>query len=182
MILSLKVIELLRVRCGNDLRLPSDVEALALDIEAVTKEHVGVNTLKRLLGFINDEREPRISTLDIVAHYLGYSNWDVLQQLDSGSNSNFGNTTDTLDLETLQAGRIIQVSYQPNRRVFLEYQGDNRFLVIESVNSKLRKGDLLETAYIVNGYPLLATNVIRNGENLGNFTAGKAQGITYKIL
>ena len=47
------IIQLLKEKLGKDLRLPSDCEFLALDIESKTGEHIGVNTMKRLLGFIN---------------------------------------------------------------------------------------------------------------------------------
>ena len=53
------VINLLKQKSNKDFRLSGDCEYLALDIESVTGEHIGVNTLKRLSGFINDEREPR---------------------------------------------------------------------------------------------------------------------------
>ena len=75
---SLYVTDLLKQKSGRDFRLSGDCEYLAFDIESVTGEHIGVNTLKRLLGFIDDEREPRISTLDVIARYLGFENWDVL--------------------------------------------------------------------------------------------------------
>ena len=70
------ITELLQQKARRELRLSSDCEYLALDIETVTGEHIGVNTLKRLLGFIDDEREPRLSTLDIIARYLNFNNWD----------------------------------------------------------------------------------------------------------
>ena len=57
----------LKHKSDVDFQDPSDAAQLALDIETVTGEHVGVNTMKRLLGMIDDEREPRVSTLNIVA-------------------------------------------------------------------------------------------------------------------
>ena len=81
------VIDLLKRKSKKDFRLSGDCEYLALDIESVTGEHIGVNTLKRLLGFIDDEREPRPSTLDIIARYLDFENWDLLKCFDDKSNS-----------------------------------------------------------------------------------------------
>ena len=62
------------------------------------------------------------------------------------------------------------------------YLGANRFRVQESINSKLRAGDELTATHIVQGYPLLVSDVLREGQSLGSFTAGKAQGIRFKIL
>ena len=67
-----------------------DCELLAPDIESATGEHIGVNTMKRLLGFIADERTPRTSTLDVIARYLGFDNWEALRLFDeNSSNSTF---------------------------------------------------------------------------------------------
>ena len=159
------VTTLLKQKSGHDLRLSADCEYLALDIESVTGEHIGVNTLKRLLGFIDDEREPRISTLDVIARYLGFKSWEELHIYDDKT-----------------VGQQIQISYLPDRRLIIEYQGNNTFFILSSQNSKLQDGDQITITHIVSGYPLLVSQVIRNGQSLGSFTAGKAQGITFKIL
>jgi len=66
--------------------------------------------------------------------------------------------------------------------VTLEYTGDNHFRVIESEHSKLLAGDLLTLTHIVRDYPLLVSRVERDGQDLGAFTAGKAQGIDFDLL
>ena len=176
------ITELLQQKVKRELRLSSDCEYLALDIESVTGEHIGVNTLKRLLGFIDDEREPRPSTLDIIARYLDFENWDLLKCFDDKSNSSFSATEDEIRTIDLFSGQRIKISYLPDRLIELEYCGEGRFVVRESQNSKLQEGDELEIAHIVKGYPLLVSHVRRGGADLGSFTAGKAQGISFKIL
>ena len=179
---SLYVTDLLKQKSGKDFRLSSDCEYLALDIESVTGEHIGVNTLKRLLGFIDDEREPRPSTLDIIARYLGFENWDVLRIFDDRSNSSFESSNEEIRVADLSVGQGIQISYLPDRQIEIQYIGSNRFRVLNSINSKLRAGDEITLTHIVQGYPLLVSEVIRDGESLGSFTAGRAQGIHFKIL
>ena len=176
------VTTLLKQKSGHDLRLSADCEYLALDIESVTGEHIGVNTLKRLLGFIDDEREPRISTLDIIARYLALSSWDELRIYDDKSNSSFESTSDEIRVQELTVGQQIQISYLPDRQLIIEYQGNNTFLILSSKNSKLQDDDQMTLTHIVSGYPLLVSEVIRHGQSLGSFTAGKAQGIAFKIL
>lgn len=174
--------ELLNQKCGREIRLSGDCEYLALDIESVTGEHIGVNTLKRLLGFIDDEREPRTSTLDVIARYLGFDNWDLLSIYDNQSNSSFESSSEEIRVSELSEGQCVQISYLPDRRLVMAYQGDGHFLVQMSENSKLLAGDELAVTHIVQGYPLLVTEVIRDGKSLGSFTAGKAQGIRFKII
>lgn len=76
------VTEMLRQRSGSDLRLPSDCEILSLDIESKTGVRIGATTLKRLIGFANDERQPHASTLNVIARYLGYAHWEELQKIE----------------------------------------------------------------------------------------------------
>lgn len=173
---------LLEQKSGRGLRLSADCEYLALDIESKTGEHIGVNTLKRLLGFIDDEREPRISTLDIIARYLGFDSWDLLKVYDDKSNSSFGSSSDEICMKELTIGQQILISYLPDRELILCYKGKNHFNVIQSKNSKLIIDDDLEISHIVKGYPLIISDVKRGGNSLGSFTAGKIQGIDFKIL
>jgi hypothetical protein len=181
--LSPYICELLSQRCKRAIRRSADCEFLTLDIETVTGEHIGVNTMKRLLGFIEDERQPRMSTLDVIAQYLGYDHWETLRVHDEEhSNSDFDENRDEVLVSSLKVGQHVVVSYLPNRRVTMAYMGDNRFRVIESINSKLLAEDVLTLTHLVRNYPMLVSGVVREGQSLGAFTAGKAQGIDFELL
>lgn len=41
-----------------------------------TRQTLGVNTLKRLWGQLEEETTPRLSTLNILAQYVGFDDWD----------------------------------------------------------------------------------------------------------
>lgn len=170
-------------QCGKPIEQPNHCQILALDIESKTGEHVGVNTIKRLLGFIDDEREPRITTLNIIALYLGYEDWNALKLLDNKKgNSGFDETQTEIHAAQLELGTMIEITYLPNRKLVVKYLGDSSFVVVESINGKLCVGDLLALDYIVCDYPLLVSEVMREGKSLGSFTAGKQQGIKFNIL
>ena len=49
-----------------------DYELLAGDILDTTGESLGVNTLKRMFGRVNDDTKPTLKSLNIVARYLGH--------------------------------------------------------------------------------------------------------------
>lgn len=57
------------------LRYPKDYERLSMEIQRETKAEVSRSTLYRL---INGPTVPRLSTLDVISKYLGYSDWDEL--------------------------------------------------------------------------------------------------------
>ena len=174
--------ELLAGQCHHPLRTSADCEFLVLDIESKTGEHIGLNTLKRLLGFIDDEREPRQTTLDVIARYLDYDSWETLKVFDDRSNSSFETGDNELHASDMEVGQRIEVTYLPDRRYVLEHKDDGTFLMQECENSKLQAGDVLTITHFVDGYPLLIESVVRNGQPLGAFTAGKTQGIRFKLL
>ena len=176
------VIEMLKRKSGNDLRLPSDCEQLALDIEGKTGVHVGATTLKRLTGFASDERTPHVSTLDVIACYLGYAHWEELSRIEDKGNSDFDTTDEEVRSADLQTDAVVEVTYLPDRKVRMKYLGNNRYQIIESLNSKLQVGDEVEILNFVLHHPLFVLNVWRSGESLGQFTAGRVSGLSSIVV
>lgn len=172
------VTEMLRQKSGSDLRLPSDCEILSLDIESKTGVRIGATTLKRLIGFANDEQRPHASTLNVIARYLGYAHWDELSKIEDQGNSDFSSSDDELRSSDLQIGQEVEITYLPNRHVVLTYHGGNRYTVRVSENSKLQVGDEVEILNFVLHHPLLVMQVWRNNEALGQFTAGRVSGLS----
>lgn len=184
MVLPEHIFKLIEKHSGRAVTRSTDCEFIALDIESVTGEHIGVNTIKRLLGFIDDERQPRKTTLDIIARYLGCNTWEeMMGREDSLMSSAFvpGKRKEVM-VRDLEVGKRVRISYRPNRVITIEYQGDYHFTVIESINSKLQAGDVLTLTHIIHQYPLLVSEVVRSGLSLGAFTAGNPYGITYSLL
>lgn len=172
------VIELLKRKSANDLRLPADCELLSLDIQGKTGVRIGATTLKRLLGFAQDERTPHASTLDTIARYLGYAHWEELAKIEDQGNSDFNSSDDEVRSADLQVGKVVEITYLPDRVVALKYLGNNRYKVKRSQNSKLQAGDEVEILNFVLHHPLLVVQVWRNGESLGQFTAGRVSGLS----
>ena len=176
--LPFQIVQLLKDKSANDLRLPSDCEFLSLDIESKTGVRVGSTTLKRLLGFAQDERSPHVSTLDAIARYLGYTHWDELKDIGDKGNSDFDTTEEEIRSDDLAPNRIVEFAYLPDRLVRLKYLGSHRYLVMESRNSKLQVDDEVEVLNFVLHHPLLVLHVWREGKSLGQFTAGRISGLS----
>ncbi len=173
------IIEMLERRSEHELRLPSDCEYLSLDIESKTGTHIGATTLKRLLGFAGDERQPHTSTLDVLARYLGYSHWQELAAVEHEGNSGFEAAEGEVRTTDLLPGTEVEVAYLPDRRLLFSYRGNGHYLVTESENSKLKAGDEAEIQAFVPHHPLLVTAVWRDGKSLGPFTAGRVSGLQF---
>ena len=124
------IIQLLKQQSRSDLRQPSDCELLSLDIEGRTGVHIGATTLKRLIGFANDEREPHASTLDVIARYLGYAHWEELSKIEDKGNSDFNTAGDEVRSAELKPGICVEITYLPDRKVKMLYLGENRYSVL----------------------------------------------------
>lgn len=183
MILPLNIRQRLSEKVGKELRTPADAHFLTLDIEARTGQHIGVNTMKRLLGMLTDGRNPRTSTLDILAQYLDFPNWEVMSKLLKDDNSNFDEKfTNPIVVEDLVEGTLVELSYAPDRYVLMRFLHDEWFEVVESRNSKLQRGDIIAVTQIFEGFPLMASKVMRDGKLMGSFMAGKLGGIKCAIV
>lgn len=163
---------------GSALRYPGDIEGLVEDIQFKTGERVSLNTLKRLWGFIGPEVEPRSSTLDIIARYLGSNDWPDYQSRISGiGNSDFEENKQLIDAAVMPAGTQVCFGYHPDRLVTLKCLGKGVFEVTESINSKLLPTDVISVMGFCEGYPLNVASVMRDGVELGPFVAGKIAGL-----
>ena len=177
------IVQLLKEKSGSDLRQPSDCEFLSLDIESKAGVHIGATTLKRLVGFAQDERMPHTSTLDALARYLGYAHWEELSQIEDKGNSDFDTSDEEVRSADLLPDAVVEITYLPDRMVRMQYLGNKHYRIVESQNSKLQVGDEVEVQNFVLHHPLLVLNVWRHGEPLGQFTAGRVSGLSsVKVL
>ena len=58
---------------GRRIATSTDFEALAVMIEHQTRELISASTLKRLWGYVTLNPTPRMTTLDVLARYIGQS-------------------------------------------------------------------------------------------------------------
>lgn len=172
------IIKLIEDKCGSMLNSSSACERLALDIESKTGEKLGFTTLKRLLGFTSEQAEPRQSTLEILAVYLGFNSYKELEDaINNRGDSDFDDNAETIYSSGLPADVEIGLSYSPNRRLKLKHVKDDEFIVIESINGSLKARDIILVDSFTTGLPMIAKDVIRNGEKLGRYVAGGKFGI-----
>ena len=177
------IVQLLKAKSGCDLRLPSDCEFLSLDIQSKIGVRIGATTLKRLVGFAQDERTPHTSTLDAIARYLGYAHWEELAKIEDAGNSGFDSSDEEVRSADLPVDTCLEITYLPDRLVRMQYLGNQRYQIVDSQNSKLQTDDEVEIHSFVLHHPLLVLNVWREGKSLGQFTAGRVSGLSsIKVL
>lgn len=177
------IIDKIKAKYGRETIYSADCELIA---GAINRGHSGpivsVSTIKRLLGFAGTPETaptPRANTLDIIAKWLEFDSYKSLLQ-SIGVRDEVSEFTSMQSIETaaLDEGSQIQVRYEPSRVVVMTYLGKNEFLINESKNSKLLKGDRVILTHLVLGQELLVSDVIRDGHSLGSYRSAKNGGLT----
>ena len=180
-----EILKRIRLKVGLEMTRSSDFEVLSQSIKDITRENLGVNTLKRLFGYKTDNVVPRHSTMDIIAQYLGFNNYEsLLKELGEDADISLFTPIDCLELRELQKGTRLRVTYDPNRVFFLTYIGNCNFIVDEIAGSRnILKGDILTIFQMAVGHRFVASGVNRAGVNLGAYESAKFKGVkTVDIL
>ena len=162
-----------------DMTRSADFDVLSQAIKDKTKETLGVNTLKRLFGFKTDKVVPRHSTMDIIAQFLGSGNYETLiKELGKDADISIFTPIDCIEVQDLERGTQVRVSYDPNRVFFLTYIGDFKFIVNEVEGSRnIQKGDVLTITQLAVGHRFVVAHVNRDGEDLGAYESAKFKGL-----
>lgn len=163
-------------KMGHTLDSPTDFDYLALQIKNATGENISSTTLKRFFGYIPSQSSPRRSSLSILARYLGFAGW-------SGYVENAHVVSGFISKKVVMAnklheGDMVEVEWRPDRKVSLVALGGERFAVTRCMNCRLNVGDEMEIVMFILNQPLQVKNVVRDGENIGHYTAGMDGGLT----
>ena len=174
-----EILKRIKDKVGLDMSKSVDFDILAQAIKDKTNEGLGVNTLKRLFGYKTDKLVPRISTMDVIAQYLGCANYEsLIKELGEDADISLFTPVDSIDPRDLEKGSQIRLAYDPNRVMFLTYLGDFRFIVNEVEGSRnIQKGDILTISQLVAGHRFVASQVERDAQDLGGYESAKYKGL-----
>ena len=116
--------------------------------------------------------------MDIVSKWLGYDNYgSLLKEIgEMDCSSEFAHAK-SVDLSNLAEGTLIRIKYEPSRIIDMSYLGDGEFLINDSRNSKLLKGDRIKLTHLILGHELIVKEVIRSEMSLGGYIGAKDGGL-----
>lgn len=173
----------LEQRVGQHLQSPADFQLLIQQIWDKQHAVLSLSTIKRLWGYVESNGEPRLSTLNTLAKFLDFADWNAylvaLEQRGGTESAMF--TGEGIQTADLQAGDRIAVAWQPNRQCTFRYIGDNQFVVEESKNAKLQRGTTFSTARFMIGQPMYLDNILLADGTRTSYVAGKRNGLTSVI-
>ena len=165
---------------GQALLSPSDFHGLIQQIWNQQRAILSLSTIKRLWGYVESNGTPRLSTLNTLARFLDFADWNaylVSLEQHGGIESAMcaGEGIQTADLQT---GDLIAVAWQPNRLCIFRYLGDNLFVVEESKNAKLQVGTTFSAVRFMISEPMYLDNILLADGTRTSYVAGKHHGLT----
>lgn len=173
----------LEQRVGQQLQSPADFQLLIQQIWEKNHAVLSLSTIKRLWGYVESNGAPRLSTLNTLAQFLGFTDWNAylvaLEQREGTESAMFtGEGIQTVDL---QAGDRIAVAWRPNRQCTFRYIGDNQFVVEDSKNAKLQQGTTFSASRFMIAQPMYLDNILLADGTRTSYVAGKRNGLTSVI-
>ena len=159
----------------------SDFHFLSEEIQKRLKQNLSESTLKRIWGYVNGYETTRTSTLDILAKFVGFPDWEtfVSDYCEVGSvQSSHRISSETIAAEDLPVHAKIELGWNPNRQCLIEHLGDGNFVVLESENAKLKAGDTFHCERFTMNMICLLDNAVLNGEEPGLFKIAGKGGLT----
>ncbi len=159
------------------MKTPNDFIFLSGAVWERTHETMSPTTLKRLWGYIDGADQTRNSTLEILSRFLGYNDWDHFVQ----SICQEGNSNEVLSphvkANELKTGDRVRVSWMPNRRCTFRYLGDEKFVVDEAENSKLKVGNTFYGSIFILHEPLYLSQLVQGNNPPVDFVVGNKGGL-----
>lgn len=159
---------------GRKVSTTSGFVALSKDVARRTGETLSPSTLKRFWGYISTNTNLSVTSLDILARYVGFASFSAFC---SGDSSIYLDA-ESISARALPKGAEVEVRWNPGRRLILRHLGGGLFRVEISDRSKLLAGDCFEVADFIVGFPLYLGRIIRDGKELPAYVAGSTSGLT----
>lgn len=156
---------------------PSDFDRLSDRVSRPGPDYVATSTLKRLWGYVRSSHRPTFNTLSVLSRYAGYRDWNhfmLCAETDSGFTSE-----GLMAAGTLPTGMILQLEWNADKKCVLrKVENPCRFEVVEAVNIKLRRGDMLSIDAMAVGERFIGRDCRRGDQELGSYIGARHGGLT----
>ena len=172
---------------GRRLQTPKDFDLLSERVYARVGEMVSLNTLRRVWGKLDEERTPRLSTLSILARFIGFADFEsfvgkAFTDSTGGQSSSpfLGRRLSVLD--GLTRGDRLRLTWHPGRVCDVEYNGSQHFRVVHAEKTKLQVGDTFLCGIIVEGEQLYLDQLQHGDNPPTTYICGKIGGVRFEHL
>lgn len=169
---------------GQLVTTPKEFTQLAEKIFNRIHVQISPTTLKRIWGYLDEPVAPRLSTLNFLAQFLGYSNLISFCESTNGQLEPQSHLIINRMISTGQLPRYahIRLTWAPQRVCEIVHKGDGKFSVIHSEKTKLQVGDTFECKLFIEKEPLYLYNLVHQGQEIPAYVAGKKDGVYFEYL
>lgn len=150
-------------------------------IQERVKATLGATTLKRIWGYIDGYANTRTTSLDILARFVGFTDWDTFVSdycMTENAQSSHTVTAESIASADLPENAKVEIGWNPNRKCLVKHLGSGNFKVVESENSKIKAGDTFHCDRFTMNMPCLLDNAVIRGNGPGLFKIGGKGGLT----
>lgn len=158
---------------------PTEFNELSREIQKKTGRSLSLSSIKRIWGYVRYEGSPSVTTLNTLAQYNDFKDWESFVVACSGngsSDSGFMND-DVIDPGSLNVGDRILLGWGKGKMCEIECISPARFQVNESRNIKLAVGDTFILHTLCKGHPLYISEIERSGIRVPAYIGAKKGGI-----
>lgn len=165
-------------RVGRRMNVPRDFAWLSKEIEQRTRQRVSASTLRRFWGYVNEGVTASRYTKDVLAHYLGYADFEEFKSLQCGGNEQSQPLlSEQICSDDLYEGQMLKLTWLPDRTCIVRHDGGGRFTVVKSENTRLIEGDILECHLFINHEPAYMQVWMQGNSQPVAYAIGKKDGI-----
>ena len=147
------------------------------EIYRLTGKLISGSTLERLVGLTGNENAGvRLSTVEAVSDYLGFSNARQFAKHLERAASYPGPRVKKIDLMGLFKKHVINIGFGLEKYISIRNLSADKFEVLESRDTKIRTGDQIVLLQMEIGDELICSDIIRRTNNrstsLGRYRSG----------
>lgn len=160
---------------------PTEFNEVTVEIERKTGCSISLSSVKRIWGYVRYEGFPSVTTLNNLAKYNGYKNWE-----DFLTSKLFVRMTE--DSGFFEESVVNPIDLNPGDRIALKWGKDKsceiecilpmRFRVVKAENIKLQTGDVFTLHTLCLGHPIYLSDIVRGETRLPAYIGAKKGGLS----
>lgn len=170
--------EMIERMVGRKMLVPRDFAWLSEKVLERTQQRVSASTLRRFWGYVNEGVTASKFTKNVLAIFLGYADFEEFVLLQgAGEQQSQMVMGREISCDDLYEGQLLKLSWLPDRTCIIRYQGNGRFRVLASANTRLSKDDTFECHHFINHEPAYLHSWKHGDREPVTYAIGKKNGI-----
>lgn len=171
---------------GRELCTPKDFDLLRMCIYERLHTMISATTLKRIWGYLNEEVQTRKGSMNILAQFIGYRDFDDYVAHANALNNEVQSSpvmSRKLNVpEELKPGDCLRILWLPDRQCEVVYLGNLMFRVLSSCNTRLLPNNTFQCGLLIEGEPLYLDQLIQDCRPPVTYVCGKRSGVRFERI